>query len=117
MQKKIFDYFEIAARTAVSKDDERSFMIGSIAIRGDGVMVKALNGPSRFPTRQAHSEFRLSKKIDYGATIYVARVRLVDGEFGMSKPCPSCMKALLSKRVKKIYYTIGPNEFGIINCS
>ena len=115
MNLKIFNFLEIAAKTATHRKDERSFLLGSIGIRSDGKLVKAFNSPSEFPDRTAHSEFRLSKKLDYGATVYVARVRLQDGQFGMSRPCFNCMKVLKSKKVKRIYYTISAGEFGIID--
>jgi len=114
MNRKIFSFFEIAGKIASSKDDGRSFLLGSIAIRKDGAIVKALNGPSQEPNRLAHSEYRISRQLDIGATVYVARVRLMDGSFGMARPCSSCMKVLRSKRVAKIYYTINDNEYGII---
>lgn len=115
MNLKIFDYFHIAALTATQKQDNRSFLLGSVAVRADGKLVRSFNSPSEVPNRMAHSEFRLSKKLDYGATVYVARVKLIDGSFGMSKPCHNCMKALVSKKVRRIYYTITSSEFGIID--
>lgn len=99
----------------MSRDDDRAFLLGAIAIRGDGAMVRALNSPTDLPSRQVHAEYRLSRKIDYDATVYVARIRLIDGKFGMARPCKNCMKALISKRVKKIYYTINHDEYGIIH--
>lgn len=126
MNNKIFNYFEIAARAAVSKDDRRWFLLGAVGIRDDGTLVKSFNGSTEYPKREVHAEFRLSRKLDYGATVYVARVRMdttiaPDGTkiltptFGMSRPCQPCMRALHAKRVKRIYYTISKNEFGIIN--
>ena len=115
MNKKIFNFFEIAASTAVSKNDKRCFLLGAVGIRGDGTIVKALNSTTECPNRQVHAEFRLSKKLDSGAIVYVARIRLIDGKFGIARPCYSCMKVLISKKVKKIYYTISENEFGVIN--
>lgn len=115
MNRKIFNYFEIAARTAQSKTDGRSFLLGCAAIRKDGVLVKALNSPTEMPNRQVHSEYRCAKKLDIGATVYVARVRLDNYQFGMAKPCRDCMKVLISRRVKSIYYTISHNEFGVIH--
>lgn len=115
MKKQIFNYFEIAAATATSKLDNRAFLLGAVGIRKDGVMVKALNSPTEFPNRFVHAEKRCSVKLDYGAEIYVARVRLDTLKFGLARPCANCMKALIHKRVRRIYYTISHNEFGIIN--
>jgi tRNA(Arg) A34 adenosine deaminase TadA len=115
MNIKIFNFFEIAGRIASKKDDRRSFLLGSVGIRSDGKMVSAINSPTELPNRMAHSEFRLSKKLDYGATVYVVRVKLCDGKFGLAKPCESCFRALKSKKVNKIYYTISHNEYGVID--
>lgn len=115
MKRKIFSYFEIAAATAVSKSDRRAFVLGAIGIRRDGAMVKALNSPTEAPNRQVHAEKRLCSKLDHGAEVYVCRIRLDTLNFGMARPCDACMKALIHRNVKKIYYTITPNEFGIID--
>jgi hypothetical protein len=114
MNRKIFSYFEIAGKFTQSKADGRSFLLGSVAIRGDGAMVRAMNAPSIEPNRMAHSEYRVSRMLDSGATVYVARIRLIDGSFGMAKPCRDCYKILKGKRVKRIYYTINDNEYGVI---
>lgn len=115
MNRKILNFFEIAARTATSKNDRRAFFIGAIGIRHDGVMVKAFNSPSENKNRCIHAEYRLSKKLDYDADVYVARVRMDDYEFGMARPCVSCQKILKTKKVKKVYYTINKDKFGVIN--
>lgn len=115
MNRKIFSYFEIAAKTAMKGDNKRSFILGALGLRKDGAMVKSFNAPTISPDRFCHAENRLAKKLDVGATVYVARVRLDNFEFGMSKPCHNCMKALIAKKVKRIYYTISNNEYGVIN--
>jgi len=115
MNKKIFNFFEIAAKTATSKSDGRSFLLGAIGIRKDGTMVRSLNSPTQCPERQVHAECKLCKKLDFGATVYVARVRLDNFQFGLSRPCFSCQKIMRHKGVKKAYYTISPTEFGVLN--
>ena len=114
MNRKIFNYFEIAARTACLKADERNFLLGSVGIRSDGTMVKSFNSSAVIPMASGHSERRVAAKLDYGAVVYVARVRLIDGCWGMAKPCKSCMVALMAKKVSKIYYTISHKEYGVI---
>lgn len=115
MNRKIFHYFEMAGKIATSKDDRRSFLLGSIAVRGDGAIVSAVNSISQEPNRLLHSEYRISKKLDHGATVYVARIRLLNGERAMAKPCHDCFRVLVSKKVKRIYYTISNNEYGVID--
>lgn len=118
MRNKIFNYFEIAAKTASSKNNERAFILGAIGLRGsDKVLVKSLNAPTTMPDRTAHAEARLCKKLDYNSTVYVARVRLCDGTPAIARPCQSCMKTLISKKVKRVYYTISEKEYGVIGFS
>lgn len=112
MRNQVFNYFDIAAKFAVSKVDERSFLLGALGERNDGTLVSAINLPSELPNRMAHAEYRLSKKLDYGAIVYVVRIRLMDGSFGMSRPCKNCQKVLIHKKVKKVYYTINQFEAG-----
>lgn len=102
-----------AAKSSILKDDDRNFRVGSVAIRGDGKLVRAYNGAPKFPTPEHHSEGRLCRKLDRGATVFVARVTK-DGKWNMSKPCENCMRAMRRSYVKKIYYTISHMEYGTI---
>ena len=119
MNKKIFSYFEIAAKLAEKKSalDKRSFLLGAIGIRNDGTMVSTINGSSESPNRHAHAEKKLTRQLDHGATVYVVRTRLSDGSFAMARPCQPCFKALISKKVKTIYYSISDVEYGIMRIS
>jgi cytidine deaminase len=117
MRNKIFNYFEIAAKTAVSKSDNRAFLLAAVGERNDGTLVKSLNSPTTIPDRTVHAEARLCKKLDYNSVVYVARVKICDGKPGMARPCNSCMKTLISKKVKRVYYTISEQEYGVIGFS
>lgn len=113
MNKKILNFFEVAAQTATSKNDRRSFLLGAIGIRNDGAMVRSLNSPTENKNRMAHAECKLCRKLDYYAEVYVARVRMDTYEFAMARPCSSCRKILRTKRVKRVFYTITHNSYGI----
>jgi tRNA(Arg) A34 adenosine deaminase TadA len=115
MKRKILNYFEIAARIAKSKDDRRSFLLGCVAIRNDGCMVKSLNSPTETKNRQAHAEYKICKKIDSSAVIYVARVRLDNFFFAIARPCDACMKRLQFMRVCRCFYTVDQTHYGVIN--
>ena len=106
-------YFDLAARAAEKQDDLRSHRVGAIGLRSDGVMVVASNGPAKNKAPKAHAEARLCRKLDYYGTVYVAR-RNSDG-FALAKPCPNCEIALRSRRVKRVYYTISSNEYGVLD--
>lgn len=116
----------LAAQVAVPSDrdrDKRAFWLGAIGVRGDGVIVSARNGSVQvsetigngwsFP--HAHAESRLCRKLDYGATVYVARVSPQTDDLAMSRPCYDCIMALRNKRVAKVYYSVSPTEYGVID--
>jgi len=111
MKNHVRKMLNMAAKIARMKDDCRHFFIGAVAIRGDDVMVCSYNGAPKFPTPSHHCEARLSRKLDRGAIVYVARTT-ADGAWGLSKPCGNCELALRRSYVKKVYYTIAPNEYG-----
>jgi tRNA(Arg) A34 adenosine deaminase TadA len=115
MNRKIWTYLEIAAKLAKKRNDRRHFFLGAIGIRTDGTLVKSPNGhPLNVKIHSSHAEFRVSKKLDTGSEIYVARIRKEDGTMAMAKPCRVCQIALKSAGVKKVYYSIGPKEYGIM---
>jgi len=115
MNRKIFSYLEIAAKAALGKElITRNFIHGAVGIRKDGAIVKSLNSSSEVPNRKLHSEYRVCAKMDFGGEVYVARVRLDTMEFGISKPCKDCIKVMTHRGVKRVYYTIGPDEYGVI---
>lgn len=104
---------DIASRIGRSKDDDRHFALGAVAIRGDGKMVSSYNGKVPYPDRRSHCEARLCRKLDYGSIVFLTRT-IATGEWANSKPCPSCEKALKTAKVKKVYYTIGPDQWAIL---
>jgi cytidine deaminase len=113
MKNKITNYLSMAAKIATSKDDERSFHLGAIAIRNDGAIVKTMNAPSQVPSSKAHAEARLTRKMGFGAEVFVARVAKGSKEWAMAKPCPNCQSILKAFRAYKVYYTIDASYYGI----
>ena len=115
-----------AARCAISNDafDKREALIGAVGERADGAIVYSRNtavfdsecANTNVPTpfQPAHAEWKLAKKLDTGATVYVARVRK-DGSLAMSRPCPGCERVLRSRKVMRVFYTINPTSYGIWN--
>lgn len=106
-------YLKIAAKIARAKKDDRNFFLGAIAIRDDDTIVSAYNGAPKYPTPQHHCEARLCRKLDKGATVYLART-LYDGSWANSHPCEDCLRTLRRACVKKVFYTIAPEEWGCI---
>lgn len=104
----------MAALTATKRDDERSFLLGAVGIRYDGVLVKSVNASSFHPVRTGHAEARLCKKLDVGSVVYVVRVKLLDGSLAIARPCKACQKILRSTGVSKVYYSISNSEYGVM---
>ena len=70
---------------------------------------------------EQQSILNVRKKIDLtGCAIYVARIRPPEsnhGHLGLSRPCFICQQVLLSYGIKKAYYTISDDEYGVMKIS
>lgn len=118
----VWSYFQLAANVAnISKgNDFREFKLGAVGIRSDGVLIASANGSAMISTadrrhysRECHAEYRLSRKVDKGAVVYVARINIF-GNYKNARPCKTCENALRSRGVKKVYYTLSNNEYGVM---
>jgi hypothetical protein len=112
-----------AAKVAMPTDenDPRSFLLGCVGIRKDGVIVSAKNGAVQSSTTEnyqkipsSHAEGRCLRKLGYGGVVFVARVSKRDNNLAMARPCFFCRIKLRSKYVEKAYYTIDPNHYGVL---
>jgi len=91
----------------------KNFFIGCIALRRDGVYVRSKNSRVKDPNLNGHAEAKALKKAGRGSILWVARV-LKDGKtWAIAKPCKKCQALIKNKGVKRVYYTIGPGEYGI----
>lgn len=118
MRNSVKNYLRIAAKIAQGRrlrkaDLKKQFYLGAVAHRKDGAMRYAFNGTAQYRTPEIHCEVRLSKKLDVGATVYLARMT-ADGNMANSRPCDNCLRALKARGVKKIFYTINNNEYGVL---
>lgn len=111
--QELLDAAKVAVGSCHLRDDIRNARVGCIIKRRDGVTVKARNAATKVPMPGCHAEFRASRKSDFGAIAYVARIRR-DGSFGMARPCPSCSRIMKSRGIKEAYYTISDNEWGCL---
>ena len=106
-------FFNIAKKAALAVDDRRKYKLGAVGIRTDGAIVESRNLPCHKPDANAHAEFRLAKKLNWGSVVYVVRV-LADGSLTMAKPCVKCVSALRLRGVKRCYYSISDCEHGVM---
>ena len=105
-------YLALAASCAtVGSEDRRKFCLGAVGVRSDGAVVKARNGSTRERCPAGHAETRLSRKLDVGSTVFVARI-LRSGGLALAAPCVTCRRALRSRGVRHVYYTVDSATFG-----
>src|SRR6266699_164294 len=110
---RVHDFFELAKRVAIGKHDKRNHQLAAVGVRSDGAIVWSPNGPTPIPNGAVHAEQRCLNKMGYGAkAIYVARIRKIDGSFGLAKPCFRCMAHIIAKGVKRVYFTVNNHEHG-----
>jgi tRNA(Arg) A34 adenosine deaminase TadA len=110
---KVNKYFRLAKEVAVKGPSIRQNLLGAVGVRTDGAIVKSNNLSCRFPTKEAHAEARVCRKLGWGGTVYVVRV-LRDGTLTMAKPCRNCENRMRLSGVVKVYYSINENEFGVM---
>lgn len=109
-------YFRMARQVATKGDTHevaRQYRLGSIGIRTDGAIVAASNVPHRTPEPRAHAEARLVRKLDWGSTVYVVRIKS-DGELTLARPCKKCISAMRLRGVKRCYFSITEHEYGVL---
>lgn len=108
-----------AARIAISNRDRqvdnRTFLLGSVGVRNDGVLVSARNIAAPDCAPNHHAETRLARKLTPGSTVWVSRVARRDGKWALARPCPGCERRLRAAGVLRVVYTIAPDEWGVID--
>jgi tRNA(Arg) A34 adenosine deaminase TadA len=123
----MIEMFQMALEYATRRQDERLFLLGTVAIRGsDQKIVKSRNLPvmidqdvmsgynTRYPYPHKHSEANIIAKITPKTVIWNARGRKLDGRFAMARPCQTCETLLGYAGVEKVYYTISELEYGVM---
>jgi tRNA(Arg) A34 adenosine deaminase TadA len=104
----------LAAAVALGNKSKKNFLLAAVVQRRVGAVLVSTNSKTEVPAPSCHAEARAIRKADVGATLFVARVTR-DGEWAISKPCKHCQALIRNRGIKKVYYTIGPNEYGIWN--
>ena len=111
---KHFNLAKVAAESGDSKDADRQYRIGAVGIRREGTIVISNNICTRTPHPGAHAETRLVKKLNSGSIVYVVRISR-ENKLSNARPCKSCRKSMDMRGIKKCYYSISENEYGIID--
>lgn len=103
-----------AAAIAARHSDRRTYLVGAVAVRRDGALVRSRNGAPKYPNQPSHAEARLAAKLDVGATVWVARITR-GGIVALAKPCPNCETLLRRRGVRRVIYTTGPDSYGVMD--
>ena len=119
----MIDMLRLAAKVALPTNDmdRRNFWLGCIGIRKDGVLVSAKNGATQYydtvPNYQlipnSHAEGRVLRKLGSGGLLYVARVSRNNTGLVMARPCEICQVRIKAARIKKVYYSINQECYGL----
>jgi tRNA(Arg) A34 adenosine deaminase TadA len=113
---KIDKYFRLAKQVAMkgdSCDASRQHRLGAVGIRSDGIIVSASNIPCRQQNASSHAEARLVRKLNHSSEVFVVRV-LRNGELGNAHPCINCQTTMRLRGVRRAYYSISNDDYGII---
>jgi tRNA(Arg) A34 adenosine deaminase TadA len=113
----VWEYLEIAGRAARPFTDNRRHQLGVLGIRQDGAIVisrngAVYNGRSTEKVPSAHAEYRALRKAGVGSILFVARVKK-NGDYALAKPCVYCEQIIRSRKVKRVYYTISNDKYGV----
>ena len=124
IRKNDYKYFD-KARLAASISDYHKIHIGCVAVYQGQVIGIGCNCNKTHPMQKAYNKFRedsdslLPKlhaeincinqlkhlSINFSKVkLYIYRIRN-DRPYGISRPCPSCMKAIQDFGIRDIYYT------------
>lgn len=114
IDKRMLALAASVASEGCSRHDNRSFHLGAVGMRNDGVIVTARNIAATDVTPEAHAEARVVRKLTLDSHVWVARVSKATREWAMARPCERCQRRMKTAGVRKVIYTIGPNEWGTI---
>jgi len=122
-RKRIFD---LAVKTA-KKSEFTCFKHGAVLVRGGKIINTAFNEcvhsrlSDRFKTHEGigtrHAELSvilgIDRKVTTGADVYVVRIN-PSYNIKNSRPCEMCMGALKFVGVKRVFYSISIDEYGVL---
>lgn len=124
LYKSDYKYFE-KARLVATLSDFRKTHIGCVAVYQGNIIGLGCNCNKTHPTQKYYNKYRKQsdsmlpklhaeisclnsiKDLDINFSkvkLYIYRIRK-DQDYGLSRPCPSCMAAIKDIGIKDIYYT------------
>lgn len=94
-------------------NSSKRYCLGCVAVRRDGAVVESFNHDQPERHFDHHAEARALRKCGRGAVLYIARIlKSPSGLWANARPCPRCQALIRHRGVKRVYYTLGPGEYG-----
>jgi tRNA(Arg) A34 adenosine deaminase TadA len=116
--------FKLAVREARKSDCH--YRLGAVLVQQRKVLGRACNTFRSHPLTNENTHARMKglhseiasclnahRSQLEGADIYVARI-LKNDSLALSKPCDICRSVLTRFGVNRVFYTISPDEYGVI---
>lgn len=114
-------------------DDRLSAHVGAVIVKGGSIISVGVNtfGLNEYCHYYAHREitsthaeinaiFRARRKTDLtGTKMYVARITKpnhdigTESSVGLAKPCEMCEELIRRYGIKRVFYTIDPERYGV----
>ena len=124
LSKSDYKYFD-KARSIANLSDYHKIHMGCVAVYQGNIIGIGCNCNKTHPIQKKYNRYRIHKNsllpklhaeinclnqirhldINFSKVkLYIYRIRR-DQDFGLSRPCPSCMAAIKDLGISKIYYT------------
>lgn len=126
MTQTDYRYFT-KARHAAMVSDFKNIHVGCVAVYNGNIIGSGCNLNKTHPMQKYYNKYRMNKQENYFSPkihaeisclnsirhlninfskvkLYIYRIRR-DQDYGMARPCPSCMAAIKDLGIKNIYYT------------
>ena len=125
---KVKQYFNIAKEEAIKSKEH--FKHGAVLVKGSKKKKKGRN-KNRYCSfgkqfrkepgdATLHAELSvilgMDRNVTSGGDVYVVRINN-QGDFMLSKPCSMCEAAMRKVGIKKAYYSIDNNTYGVMRLS
>ena len=112
--KNVFRAYEGLLVERMLRADSPRYAHLAVGFRTNGATVLAYNNTDKYCRMwTAHAEARLSRKLDVHSEVYVMRMSKLH-KWQLSLPCESCVRCMMRKGVKRVYFTTGQDSFGTI---
>lgn len=115
-------FLSLAIKLAQANETYPKWRFGSVLVKGGSVLAVGQNrlrsAPNHFTDPcSVHAEQDVLKRVNStklkGSVLYVARVG-ANNEPRLAKPCKTCTRLLTSLPLKRTYFTVDKESYGVL---